>query len=100
MILDPMFPGWLEGADPARIQAFLVKRAALYATPDGHLKGLAYRLRVSEAAVSSWALGQSPIPPERIVQIEEIAGRRVAAREWFRPDLFAIKEGPVMEHGA
>ena len=89
-------PEWLGRiTDPAeRDQArvrFYVALAAVYATEQCNVKGLAEAIGCTPNALSV-AKSRGVITPEMAIAIEREVGRPRFARELFRPDLFVIAE--------
>jgi DNA-binding transcriptional regulator YdaS (Cro superfamily) len=54
----------------------------------GGQKAMAALVDKSQSAVSKWARGIAPVPPDTCLQVEEITGGKVTVEE-LRPDLKA-----------
>lgn len=58
----------------------------------GRAKALAEKLGVFQSSISQWATGTSKVPPERVLEIEEITG---VSRHALRPDIFGPPPSPT-----
>lgn len=85
-------PQWLKDLPEAEIPAarskFLLKACALYATEEGHLRGLSEALGYNPRTLFGISAGNEPMNHKVAIAIETLLGRDVITREILLPELF------------
>ncbi len=81
-------PEWVQ---PEQYQMFACRLAAVYHNPTGSLGKLSLELGGSVALLHT-AVKANNLTPATCIKLEELLGRDLFPREFFRPDIF-LPEG-------
>lgn len=77
-------PGWVA---PEQYQRFALRLAALYFSEDGGLGALSEGLGYTRPALHV-ALSGKGLNADHCIKLENLLGRDLFPREFFRPDIF------------
>jgi hypothetical protein len=88
-------PAWLETLpeterEDAR-RRFLLRLAALYDCPEGHMKHLSEGIGLAPNTLATYLSQSQPITPEIAVKLETRLGKDLFPRSVFRPDIFSCE---------
>lgn len=81
-----VLPKWAR--DRYNRSHFLLRLAALYATPAGTVRQLSIALDLNPSTLSEYLSRDEPITPELAIKIEKLLGANLFPRSLLRPDHF------------
>lgn len=89
-------PDWLDDIAPEKRarerKRFLLRAAALYATPDGGLRALSKVLGLSHNTLHTTITRNSPLSVDLTKAVETLVGRDKLPRELLNPEVYQIGE--------
>jgi hypothetical protein len=92
-----VYPAWIRGkkagdAQRAEVLRFLIKYAAIHATPDGSIKGLCAALGRGKWGLFTHMRQEDPIKldAQTAIDIEKLIGRDLITREELAPHIFKV----------